>query len=60
MVTGFFEWLAEQWPGSYGLMYIRPEHPGVEGWCYHVQKIGHGRVEYLEDRYFLDRDTPLG
>lgn len=56
-VLGVFEWIAEQWPGSHGLMYVAPDYPDADGhWRYHVQKIGHGRIEYLEDRYF----EPLG
>lgn len=54
MVIGVFEWLAKAWPGSYGLMYVMPEHPDADGWRFHVQKISHGRVEHLEDRYFDD------
>lgn len=55
MVIGVFEWLAEQCPGCYGLMYIRPEFPDPDGrWRFHVQKISHGRIEHLEDRYLAD------
>lgn len=60
MVLGIFEWVAERWPGSYGLIYVQPEHPDLDGtWRYHVQKISHGRVEHLEDRYFQERQAPL-
>ncbi len=52
-VLGVFEWIAEQWPGSYGLMYVAPDYPDPDGrWRFHVQKMGNGRIEYLEDRYF--------
>lgn len=54
MIMGVFEWLAQQWPGSYGLMYILPEHPDAGGWGFYVRKISHGRIEHLDDRYFND------
>jgi hypothetical protein len=59
-VIGVFEWIAENWPGSYGLLYIHPEHPDEDGWRFHVQKISAGRMEYLEDRYFPELHSPLG
>lgn len=53
LVLGIFAWLAEQWPGSYGLMYVASEFPDPDGhWRFHVQKISDGRIEHLEDRYF--------
>lgn len=56
LVIAVFEWIAREWPGSYGLMYIAPEYPDADGqWRWHVGKIGDGTIEYLEDRYFEPR-----
>jgi hypothetical protein len=34
-------------------MYVASEFPDPDGhWRFHVQKIGDGGIEYLEDRYF--------
>ena len=54
-VLEVFHWLAGECPGCYGLLYFRHEHSDHDGkWRFRVQKISHGRVEDLEDRYFDD------
>jgi len=54
-VLEVFWWLAEQCPTCYGLMYLLGEQPDEDGkYRFKVQRIAHGRIEYLEDRYFTD------
>jgi hypothetical protein len=54
-VLDVFEWLAEQCPGCYGLMYVRGEYLDEEGpYRFKVRRIRDGTVEQLEDRYFID------
>ncbi|HEX8319069.1 Imm7 family immunity protein [Longimicrobium sp.] len=55
-VLDIFEWIAAEWPGSYGLMYVASEFPDEDGkWRWHVLKIGDCKTEHLEDRYFGTR-----
>lgn len=55
LLIGVFEWIATAWPGSYGLMHIRPEHPDADGqWRFHVLRMANGGIEHLEDRYLTD------
>ncbi len=55
LVLGVFEWITRTWPGSYGVMFIRPEHPDADGNArYEVRKLGRGRIEFLEDHDFAD------
>lgn len=55
LVLDVFEWVAAQWPGAYGLMYLWSEFPDADGqWRFHVRRIRNGKIEDLEDRYFQD------
>jgi hypothetical protein len=54
-VLAVFEWLARECPQAYGLMYVRGEDQGADGlYRFQVQRLYHGKLEYLEDRYFDD------